>query len=92
MHLGLIACYGMCSSDTKVISHYKDKVMIQVIYLQRGWATWTTGAVDKRVIGIVPIVMSELNLIKVCILYYIHVQYTMRYSTLIMNTAGRGRE
>ena len=29
---------------------------------QRGWTTWTTGAVDKRVIGIVPIVMDLLNI------------------------------
>ena len=25
---------------------------------KRGWTTWTTGAVDKRVIAIVPIVMG----------------------------------
>lgn len=31
---------------------------------KRGWTTWTTGAVDKRVIGIVPIVMDELNFVK----------------------------
>ena len=30
--------------------------------IQRGWTTWTTGAVDKRVIGIVPIVMDLLNI------------------------------
>ncbi|KAL5496935.1 hypothetical protein EMCRGX_G013313 [Ephydatia muelleri] len=29
---------------------------------KRGWTTWTTGAVDPRVIGIVPIVMDELNM------------------------------
>jgi len=28
---------------------------------KRGWTTWTTGAVDKRVIGIMPIVMDMLN-------------------------------
>ena len=32
---------------------------------QRGWATWTTAAVDKRVIGIIPIVMDLLNMSKV---------------------------
>ncbi len=26
---------------------------------KRGWTTWTTGAVDKRVIAIVPIVMGS---------------------------------
>ena len=33
--------------------------------MQRGWTTWTTGAVDKRVIGIIPIVMDLLNMAKV---------------------------
>ncbi|XP_072027742.1 autocrine proliferation repressor protein A-like [Amphiura filiformis] len=31
---------------------------------KRGWTTWTTGAVDKRVIAIVPIVLDCLNLVK----------------------------
>ena len=29
---------------------------------KRGWATWTTMAVDKRVFAAVPIVMDLLNL------------------------------
>lgn len=33
--------------------------------LQRGWTTWTTGAVDKRVVAIVPMVMDLLNLVQV---------------------------
>lgn len=33
---------------------------------QRGWTTWLTGAVDKRVVAIVPVVMDELNFVKVC--------------------------
>jgi len=31
---------------------------------KRGFATWSTGAVDPRVIAIVPIVMDELNFVK----------------------------
>jgi hypothetical protein len=39
-------------------------------WLQRGWTTWTTGAVaDKRVIAIVPIVEDALNLHKVSIVH-----------------------
>ena len=28
---------------------------------KRGWATWLVGAVDPRVMAIVPVVMDELN-------------------------------
>jgi len=31
---------------------------------KRGWTTWTTAAVDKRVVAAVPIVMDELNFVK----------------------------
>ena len=31
---------------------------------KRGWTTWLVGAVDPRVIGIVPLVMDELNFVK----------------------------
>lgn len=30
---------------------------------KRGWTTWTTGAVDKRVVAIVPIVIDMLNVV-----------------------------
>jgi len=31
---------------------------------KRGWTTWTTAVVDPRVIGILPVVMDELNFIE----------------------------
>ena len=31
---------------------------------KRGWTTWITGAVDHRVIGILPVVMDELNFVE----------------------------
>jgi len=31
---------------------------------KRGWTTWTTAAVDKRVIAAIPLVMDELNFLK----------------------------
>ncbi|KAK3090862.1 hypothetical protein FSP39_015299 [Pinctada imbricata] len=31
---------------------------------KRGWTTWTTGAVDKRVFAMVPIVLDLLNIVK----------------------------
>jgi len=31
---------------------------------KRGWTTWTVGAIDPRVMGIVPVVMDELNFVE----------------------------
>ncbi|KAL5018445.1 hypothetical protein ScPMuIL_004167, partial [Solemya velum] len=31
---------------------------------KRGWTTWTTAAVDKRVVGFIPIVMDLLHMVK----------------------------
>ncbi len=35
--------------------------------MQRGWVTWLTGAVDKRVMAMAPIVFDLLDLVKVTI-------------------------
>ena len=35
------------------------------IIFQRGWTTWTIGAVDERVVAIAPIVMDLLNMVEV---------------------------
>ena len=40
-------------------------------FIQRGWTTWTTGIVDKRVVGMVPIVEDLLNMKKVCRHYFL---------------------
>jgi len=31
---------------------------------KRGWVTWLTGVVDTRIIGIIPLVLDELNFVK----------------------------
>ena len=31
---------------------------------KRGWTTWTVGAIDPRVVAIVPVVMDELNFVE----------------------------
>ena len=50
---GLLSAHGSCSSFLFFSS------------IQRGWATWTTGIVDTRVTGMIPIVEDLLNLSKV---------------------------
>ena len=30
---------------------------------KRGWTTWTTGAVDNRVVAMIPMVMPILNMV-----------------------------
>lgn len=37
---------------------------------KRGWTTWTTAAVDKRVFAAIPIVMDLLNLNQVNEIYF----------------------
>jgi len=50
---------------TQTFAHIKNPVDSFIIggASKRGWTTWTTGAVDKRVIAIVPIVMPILNIV-----------------------------
>jgi PhoPQ-activated pathogenicity-related protein len=37
---------------------------------KRGWTTWTTAAVDKRVVAVAPIVIDTLNLVKSFVHHY----------------------
>jgi len=50
---------------TKQFSHIKNPIENFIISgaSKRGWTTWTTGAVDKRVIAMAPIVMPILNIV-----------------------------
>lgn len=57
----------MVSGASKVTGDCKVLNVLQShVTSQRGWTTWLTGAVDKRVVAIVPVVMDELNFVKVC--------------------------
>ncbi len=40
---------------------------------KRGWTTWTTAAVDKRVIAAIPIVMDMANFNAVFFIYLINI-------------------
>jgi PhoPQ-activated pathogenicity-related protein len=46
------------SEYSKTVSHY-----VVGGASKRGWTTWTTGAVDDRVVAIVPVVIDLLNLV-----------------------------
>ena len=46
-----------------IISRTLDKFFVGGAS-KRGWTTWITGAVDHRVIGILPVVMDELNFVE----------------------------
>jgi PhoPQ-activated pathogenicity-related protein len=50
---------------------------------KRGWTTWTTAAVDKRVFAAVPMTMDLCNLntvINKCILLYKKILFTKLFS------------
>ena len=51
--------HNVCTSTYYVFVFYTDFLPYT---LQRGWTTWTTGIVDKRVIAIMPIVEDLLNI------------------------------
>ena len=51
---------------------YVGILIISTDAVQRGWTTWTTTAVDKRVIAQMPVVMSLLNFYKVRYFIIVH--------------------
>lgn len=51
-------------------AHFKVKRFMVTGASKRGWATWTTAAVDKRVVAFAPVVMDLLNLVKNLHHYY----------------------
>ena len=55
--MDVIADYSKSSQDRKVIGFTVAGAS------KRGWTTWTTAAVDQRVVAIVPVVIDMLNVI-----------------------------
>jgi PhoPQ-activated pathogenicity-related protein len=53
---------AFCSSDEAGTKTKIDKFVVAG-GSKRGWTTWTTAAVDKRVVAIVPIVIDMLNVV-----------------------------
>lgn len=52
-------------ATSELVKTYYDKNLQKYVVAgasKRGWTTWTTGAVDDRVVAIVPIVIDLLNL------------------------------
>ncbi|XP_048760078.1 autocrine proliferation repressor protein A-like isoform X1 [Ostrea edulis] len=49
----------------KFIENTSDpEILLRLPMTKRGWTTWTTGAVDKRVVAMAPIVLDLLNVVK----------------------------
>ena len=57
-------CAALCGQKSHNLHAVVDYNQVLFVF-QRGWATWTTAAVDKRVVAFVPVVMDLLNLVKV---------------------------
>lgn len=75
------------------IIHVRKKglllVLIFLSLLQRGWTTWLTGAVDRRVVAIVPIVMDLLNISEVLSLCFVFLfQYLKLRWQVLKNLLG----
>ena len=58
-----VRAMDVISMMTKKILPKKVEQFVVAGGSKRGWTTWTTGAVDDRVIGIAPIVIDMLNMV-----------------------------
>ncbi|XP_041349105.1 autocrine proliferation repressor protein A-like [Gigantopelta aegis] len=65
MTKGSVRAMDTISAFAKTVKSETDiKKFVVCGESKRGWTTWTTAAVDKRVIAISPIVMDLLNMVK----------------------------
>lgn len=64
MTKAVVRGFDTVSNYMKIIAGINIEKFVVAGASKRGWTTWTTAAVDKRVIGMVPCVMDLLNLQK----------------------------